>query len=188
MTATASSNLPVTFTVTSGNSVVEVNGTMLKVLGSGAPPYRLPKRRRSVCGRSHGGQERHRHQGQPDHRDQCEPGELAEPDQGFRRLRVHSSDQVGQGGHHHFDRSCRQLREQQLQRGPSHRRGARLKLVGGGTATITASQPETPDTMRPPPSNSRSRSRSTALTAIRCPAWSFGWTPTASTGTVCRKR
>ena len=36
MTATASSNLPVTYTVTSGNSVVEVNGTMLKVLGSGS--------------------------------------------------------------------------------------------------------------------------------------------------------
>ena len=35
MTATASSNLPITYTVTSGSSVVEVNGTMLKVLGSG---------------------------------------------------------------------------------------------------------------------------------------------------------
>ena len=108
MTATATSNLPITYTVTSGSGVVQVNGTLLKIVGAGSATVTAsqngdgqwaaaPTVDKNVTVTK---------ANQVIVMDDDNNSNSEQPDQGLGGLRIRSGNQVDQNWNHHKYRSC----------------------------------------------------------------------------------
>ena len=139
---------------------------MLKVSGSEAPPSPHPQRNgQFAAGCSHGG-EGQGHQGQLSHRDQCEPGELAEPDQGFRDFEFALIKSVKAG-----TTTSTGLASGEHQRVQVTGAGARLWSAEALRPSLT--RPETSDECGHPKQFQVGHQLEQLHRRIPCPAWSW---------------